>query len=68
LDALGTTPNSETKFLIQTSSFSASETAMHSAYAVESATMSCLKLFYLTAPPLRQNTKPDYDLESSVSV
>jgi hypothetical protein len=48
--------------------FAASEAAMSSASIVETATVSCLKLFYLTAPPLRQNIKPDCDLESSISV
>jgi hypothetical protein len=41
---------------------------MYSTYVVESATVSCLELFQLTAPPLRQNIKLDYDLESSASV
>src|SRR5688572_10652813 len=39
------------KFLIQTPSFAASEAAMYSASVVESATVSCLELFQLTAPP-----------------
>lgn len=49
LDALGTTPNSETKFLIQTTSFAASEAAIYFSFRVESATVSCLELF--PAPP-----------------
>src|SRR5688572_2105494 len=42
--------------------------AMYSASVVESATVSCLKLFQLTAPPFSVNTNPDYDFESSLSV
>jgi len=52
-------------FLIQTPSFAASEAAMYSASVVESAEVSCFELFHLTAPPLRMNTNPDCDLESS---
>jgi hypothetical protein len=63
-----TTPKLETKFLIQTTSFATLEAAIYSAFVVESATISCLELFQLTAPLLRQNTKLDCDLESSVSI
>jgi hypothetical protein len=49
-------------------SVAASEAAMYSASVVESATVSCLELFQLTAPPLIVNTKPDWDFESSLSV
>ena len=49
----GTTPNSIMKFLIQTVSFVASAAAMYFDSAVESATVSCLELFQLTAPPYR---------------
>jgi hypothetical protein len=45
LDRLGTTPNLETKFLIQTTSFAASEAAMYSASVVEFATVFRLELF-----------------------
>ena len=47
------------ELLIQTPSFAASEAAMYSASIVESATVSCLELFQLTAPPFTLNTKPD---------
>src|SRR5688572_20935749 len=56
------------KFLIQTPSFAASEAAMYSVSVVESATVSCLELFQLTAPPFSMNTNPDCDFESSLSV
>ncbi|KAK8690667.1 hypothetical protein V6N13_074198 [Hibiscus sabdariffa] len=68
IDMLGITPNSVMNFLIQTASLAASLVAIYSASVVESATMSCFELFQLTAPPLRQNTKPDCDRESSLSV
>jgi hypothetical protein len=62
-------------FLIQISYFAASNAAMYSASIVESATVSCLELFQLTAPPFRQNTQIDSDrnlfpfgLEALVSV
>jgi hypothetical protein len=57
MDAFGNTP-----------SFAASEAAMYSASVVESATVSCLELFQLTAPPFNVNTNPDYNFESSLSV
>src|SRR6266542_1070967 len=66
--ALGTTPSSIMNFLIQTTSFAASEAAIYSASVVESATVDCLELFQQIAPPLRQNTNPDCDLESSLLV
>ena len=44
------------------------EAAMYSASHVESATTLCLELHQLTAPPLRINTYPVCDLESSGSV
>ncbi|KAL0284898.1 UNVERIFIED_CONTAM: hypothetical protein Sradi_7186600 [Sesamum radiatum] len=50
-----------------TASFAASEVAMYSASMVESAVVSCLKLFQATTPPLSLNTKPDWDLASSSS-
>src|SRR5687767_15502192 len=68
LDAFGNTPSSMRKFLIQTPSFTASEVAMYSASVVESATVSWLELFQLTAPPFSVNTNPDCDFESSLSV
>ena len=55
LEQLGTTPNSETKFLIHI----ASEAAIYLASIAKSATVSCLELFQLTTPPLRQITYPD---------
>ncbi|MGI4673382.1 hypothetical protein ACR2XN_28360, partial [Klebsiella pneumoniae] len=64
----GTTPSSVMKFRIQTASLAASQAAIYSASIVESATVSCFELFQLTAPPLRQNTNPDWDIESSLSV
>jgi hypothetical protein len=67
-DALGSTPSSIRNFLIQTPSFAASKATMYSASIVESATVSCLELFQLTAPPFIVNTIPDCDFESSLSV
>jgi hypothetical protein len=55
-------------FLIQTPSFAAFETAMYSAFVVESATISYLELFQLTTPPFNVNTNPDCDFESSLLV
>ncbi|EFH51116.1 predicted protein, partial [Arabidopsis lyrata subsp. lyrata] len=57
-EILGTTPSSVMNFLIQTASLAASEAAIYSASVVESATVLCLELFQLTAPPLRQKTNP----------
>jgi hypothetical protein len=54
--------------MIQTTSFVAFEVVMYSTSIIESATVSYLKLFWLIAPSLRQKTKPDCDLESSLSV
>src|SRR5664279_976588 len=68
LDKLGTTPRSIRNFLIHTPSFAASEAAMYSASVVESATVSCLELFQLTAPPFKVNTYPDCERDSSKSV
>src|SRR5664279_4851021 len=62
LDAPGTTPTSIRNFLIQTPSFAASEPAIYSASVIESATVSCLELFQLTAPPFTVNTYPDLSL------
>ena len=67
-NALDTTPRSVMNFFIQTPSFAASEAAMYSASHVESATTLCLEPHQLTAPPLRINTYPVCDLESSGSV
>ena len=53
---LGTTPSSLTNFFIQTASLAASEAAMYSDSVVESAVVSCLELFQLTAPPFNVNT------------
>src|SRR5438067_13747662 len=64
---LGTTPNSWTKFFIQTPSLAASVAAMYSASVVESATVACLFDFQVTAPPLSKITYPDVDLKSSTS-
>jgi hypothetical protein len=55
LDTLGTTPNLETKFLIQIAFFATLEEAIYSASIVESATISCLELFQLATSPLRYN-------------
>src|SRR3954468_19475222 len=66
--ALGTTPSSVMNFLIQYPSFVASEAVMYSASVVESATVFCLELFQLTAPPLSVKTYPDSDLKSFGSV
>src|SRR5664279_1024492 len=68
LDAPGTTPTSIRKFLIQMPSFAASEAAIYPASVVESATVSCLELFQLTAPSFNVNTYPDCERESSKSV
>ncbi|KAL4339884.1 hypothetical protein GQ457_08G026640 [Hibiscus cannabinus] len=65
-DMLGTTPNSDMNFFIQTASFAASLAAIYPASVVELTIVSCFELFQLTAPPLRQNTKPDCDRESSL--
>ncbi|KAK8495707.1 hypothetical protein V6N12_011657 [Hibiscus sabdariffa] len=65
---LGTSSNFDMNFLIQTTSFAASLAAIYSASVVESTTVSCFELFQLRAPPLRQNTKPDCNRESSLSV
>ncbi|KAM7519071.1 hypothetical protein LguiB_018033 [Lonicera macranthoides] len=61
------TPSSVINFFIHTASFAASEATTYSASVVESATVACLELFQLTAQPLRQNTKSDCDLKSSLS-
>ncbi|KAL4589133.1 hypothetical protein LXL04_002035 [Taraxacum kok-saghyz] len=55
----GTTPRSPMKFFSQTASLAASHAAMYSDSHVESATVSCLELFHVTAPPLSKNTHPD---------
>ena len=67
-DALGITPRSDMNSFIQTPSFAASEVAMYSASHVDPATMLCLELYQLTAPPFNKNTYPVYDSESSGSV
>ena len=66
----GPTPSHVMKFQIQTASLAVSkpEVAINSASIVELATVSFFELFQLTAPPLRQNTKPDWDIESSLPV
>ena len=56
-----TTPNPIRNFRIQTASFAASAAAMYSASVVESATVSCLEDFQLTAPLFKQNMYPDSD-------
>src|SRR3954469_19386364 len=68
LDEPWTTPRSMRKFLIQTTSFAASEAAIYSASVVDADTVSCLELFQLTAPPFIINTYPDCERESSESV
>ena len=50
-DALGITPRSDMNSFIQTPSFAASEAAMYSTSHVDPATMLCLELHQLTAPP-----------------
>src|SRR5664279_1167289 len=55
LDEPRTTPRSIRKFLIQTPSFGASKAAIYSASVVESATVSCLEIFWLIAPPFIVN-------------
>ena len=65
---LGTTPSPVMNFLIQTASLAASEAAIYSASVVESATVSYLELLQLTAPPFKQNTYPNCDRKSSLSV
>ena len=60
-------PNSEMNFFIQIASLAASLTAMYSASVVESATVYCLELFQLIAPPFRVKTYPEMDLLSSGS-
>src|SRR6266496_6705810 len=67
-DALGMTPRSDMNSFIQTPSFAASDAAMYSASHVDHATMLCLELHQLTAPPLNINTYPVCDLDSSESV
>ena len=62
-----TTPNPWMKFLIQTASFAASDAAIYSASVVESAVVSYLELFQLTAPPFKVNMYPDMDFELSIS-
>ena len=52
-------------FLNQKPFFTASEVATYSASVVESAMMSCLKLFQLIVPPLQMNIYPDIDFLSS---
>ena len=66
-DILGTIPNLVMNFLIQTASLAASEAAIYSASVVESVTVSCFKLLYLTTPPFKQNTYPDCDRKLSLS-
>ena len=68
LDALGMTPRSEMNSFIQSPSFAASEAAMYSASHVDPATMLCLELHELIAPPFNVNTYLVCDLESSGSV
>ena len=51
----GTTSSSVMNFLIQTASLVASEAAIYSASVVESAVVSYLELFQLTAPPFKVN-------------
>jgi hypothetical protein len=52
-NALGTTPSSVMKFLIQTPSLDAYEAAMYSASIVDPAITLCLQLLQLTAPPFK---------------
>src|SRR4051812_1764806 len=52
-NALGTTPSSVMKFLIQTPSLDASAAAMYSASTVDLAITLCLQLLHLTAPPFK---------------
>ena len=66
-EILGTTLNSVMNFFIQTASLAASAVVIYSASVVESAMVSYLELFQLTAPPLSKNTNPDIDLLSSLS-
>ena len=56
---IGTTPTSLMKFVNQTASFDASLAAMYSDSQVESAIVSCLELFQVTAPPFNVNNHPD---------
>ena len=65
---LGTTPNSVTNFFVQTASFVASNAAIYSDSVVDLATVSYVELFHLIASPFKQNTNPNYDVESSWSV
>ena len=53
---LGTTSSLVMNFFIQTASLAASEAAMYSNSVVESAVVSYLELFELTAPPFNVNT------------
>ena len=47
---LGTSPNFEKNFLIQTASLAMSESAMYSPSVIESTIVSCLDLFQLATP------------------
>ena len=53
---VGTNPNSEVNFLIQTTSLAASEAAMYFASIVESTVVSYLELFQLLDSPFNVNT------------
>src|SRR6266536_4219466 len=66
-DALGITPRSDMNSFIQTPSFAPSEAAMYSASHVDPATMLCLQLHQLIAPPFNINTYLVCDLESTGS-
>ena len=67
-DALGITPRSVMNSFIKIASCAASEAVMYSASHVDPATMLCLQLHQLTAPPFKIYTYPVCDLESSRSV
>ena len=65
---IGMTPRSVMNSFIQIASCAASEAAMYSASHVDHATMLCLQLHQLTAPPSKIYTYPVCGLESSRSV
>ena len=67
-DALGMTPRSVMNSFTQIASCAAFKAAMYSSSHVDPATMLCLQLHQLTAPPFKIYTYPVCDLESSRSV